>query len=137
VRKSDKSVKQTLEENWIQECARITVPLDWLRPTSYKNITLFIRRFHPNQTAPLNQLWLLDGGPGGDGSGLGPLIGIPIAQMMKTPLTVYVPSHRGTGLSSCLGTYNGPFYNILLSKPTIKQARQNLFHIQDVISVLV
>ena len=81
------------------ECATIVMPMDYSKPDG-EGMPIHVARI--KATKPRRgSLWLLQGGPGGDGAGLAPLA----AQFIKKvpDLDVYLPDHRGTGLSDRLG----------------------------------
>ncbi len=77
-------------------CATIQAPLDHESGQS-DSIDLFIRKF-PAIKKRKGSIWLIPGGPGESGASLYPLI----EQFSKTfpHLDIFIPDHRGTGLSS-------------------------------------
>lgn len=81
------------------ECATMVLPLNYATPES-DGLPVHVARI--KATKPRRgSLWLLQGGPGGDGSSLAP---IAAAFAKKVPdLDLYLPDHRGTGRSSRLG----------------------------------
>lgn len=81
------------------ECANVEVPLDWNAPEG-KKTTFFVKRVLGNAKAPRQQLWLLQGGPGGAGDGLEPLAAQVAAR--DDSVDIYIPDHRGTGRSAYL-----------------------------------
>lgn len=79
------------------ECTTIEVPLDWQK--TGQKIDLSVRRY----LSPLGrtkQIWLVDGGPGGNGDGLADAN--LLQPLLNQGWNVYIPSHRGTGLSTPL-----------------------------------
>lgn len=81
------------------ECTSAIVPLDWSQPTG-AGIELFLKRIPATQPGNTS-LWLLMGGPGGSGAGME---GLAHALRWRDPtVTMYLPDHRGTGLSTRLG----------------------------------
>jgi len=81
------------------QCADVEVPLDWNAPEG-KKVTFFVKRVLGNAKGPKQQLWLLQGGPGGAGDGL-ESIAEEIAARDDT-VDIYIPDHRGTGRSAYL-----------------------------------
>jgi pimeloyl-ACP methyl ester carboxylesterase len=81
------------------ECANVEVPLDWNAPDG-KKVTFFVKRVLGNGNGPRQQLWLLQGGPGGAGDGLEPLAQEVMAR--DDSVDIYIPDHRGTGRSAYL-----------------------------------
>jgi pimeloyl-ACP methyl ester carboxylesterase len=79
------------------ECATIDVPLDWGDPGGRKG-KLFVKRLL-GTAAERQQVWLLQGGPGGAGDGLESLAD---ALSRTGSLDIYIPDHRGTGRSTYL-----------------------------------
>lgn len=83
------------------ECADVEVPLDWAQPEGRK-VTFFVKRLLGSAPGVHEQLWLLQGGPGGAGDGLETLVN----ELSKDPaldsFDIYVPDHRGTGRSAFL-----------------------------------
>jgi pimeloyl-ACP methyl ester carboxylesterase len=81
------------------ECADITVPLYWDNPDA-ENMTIRVKRLKALSKAT-KQLWLLEGGPGGDGTAY-------LAPFMKTiaqldwGIDLYTLDHRGGGYSNRL-----------------------------------
>ncbi len=81
------------------ECATLILPLDWSNPDT-EGLPINVARIKAKKPRR-GALWLLQGGPGGDGSGLAP---IAAEFAKKVPdLDLYLPDHRGTGLSARLG----------------------------------
>ncbi len=81
------------------ECAKTQVPLDWDDPSGEK-IDYFLKRIPATQQPARGQVWLLQGGPGASGTSI-ELLAIDF-QNAHPDLDVYVPDHRGTGLSTKL-----------------------------------
>lgn len=81
------------------ECAKTEVPLDWSNPSG-KKISYFLKRVPAKQQPARGQVWLLQGGPGASGSTIEGLS--PSFQAVAPDLDVYIPDHRGTGLSERL-----------------------------------
>ncbi|MCO4763173.1 MAG: alpha/beta fold hydrolase [Myxococcales bacterium] len=81
------------------ECATLQLPYDYAKPDGDK-LPVHVARV--KATKPRRgALWLLQGGPGGDGSGLAQ---VAAEFAKKVPdLDLYLPDHRGTGLSDRLG----------------------------------
>lgn len=85
----------------VLDCGRMNVPLDYANPSA-RNISLMTYRVRVTgeQVAPAqrSQLWMLQGGPGGSGLSI-LFIAVPSLQFASE---IYIPDHRGTGLSSTL-----------------------------------
>jgi pimeloyl-ACP methyl ester carboxylesterase len=84
------------EEIGNSQCATFKVPLDHQFPEG-ETLDLFVRKF-PSIQKSQGSVWLISGGPGESGASLYPLI-----QQFKAlfpNMDIYVPDHRGTGLSS-------------------------------------
>jgi len=80
------------------ECASTKVPLLWDQ-TGGKEISIFVKRI-PATKERTCQVWLLDGGPGGNGAGYEMM---PALQRLRdNGCDVYIPAHRGTGRSTAL-----------------------------------
>ncbi|AKT43699.1 alpha/beta fold hydrolase [Chondromyces crocatus] len=95
-------------------CTELEVPLTWDDPAG-RTLTLFVKRLQA--TAPRRgALLLLDGGPGG--GSVGPE-GVAHDLAQRDPgLDVYLPHHRGTGLStrlSCAGDAPGSESGVLIT----------------------
>lgn len=77
-------------------CITVKAPLNY-QTDNIETIDLFIRKF-PSVKERRGSIWLIPGGPGESGASLYPLI----AQFSKLfpHLDIFVPDHRGTGLSS-------------------------------------
>lgn len=77
-------------------CSTIKAPLNY-EPNNNETIDLFVRKF-PAVKERQGSIWLIPGGPGESGASLYPLI----AQFSRIfpHLDIFVPDHRGTGLSS-------------------------------------
>lgn len=81
------------------ECADVEVPLDWSKPEG-KTVTVFVKRMRGSAAGPHQQMWLLQGGPGGAGDGLEPMAAEVLSR--NGAFDVYIPDHRGTGRSAFL-----------------------------------
>lgn len=77
-------------------CAQLDVPLS---PESDDTLPVFLRKFPARQT-PAGEIWLLAGGPGESGAGFYARIDALRARFPMFDL--FVPDHRGTGLSGRL-----------------------------------
>lgn len=77
-------------------CITIKTPLNY-QTNNNETIDLFVRKF-PSVKDKQGSIWLIAGGPGESGASLYPLI----AQFSRIfpHLDIFVPDHRGTGLSS-------------------------------------
>jgi pimeloyl-ACP methyl ester carboxylesterase len=80
------------------ECAEVEVPVRWADPAG-PTLTLFVKRV-PGTRSHRRQVWLLNGGPGGPGADFEQLAE-PLARF-DPESDVYLPDHRGTGLSTRL-----------------------------------
>lgn len=86
------------------ECAVAEVPVRWSEPEG-STIEVAVKRFLTDR--PQGQAWILDGGPGGNGwpfessdsIGTGRSL---VDHLQERGWDVYIPSHRGTGLSTAL-----------------------------------
>jgi Predicted hydrolases or acyltransferases (alpha/beta hydrolase superfamily) len=76
-------------------CATLNVPLEYGTDMD-ETIELFVRKF-PAKQEKKGSIWLVAGGPGESGASLYPLIG-QFAELFPH-LDIFVPDHRGTGLS--------------------------------------
>lgn len=84
-------------------CATFDVPLRWDQPDG-EHIELLVVRY-PAFKPTSEQLWLLDGGPGGTGAAfMDPAV---IAFYQQLGVDLYIPQHRGTGHSEPLSCDNG------------------------------
>ncbi len=81
------------------QCATLQLPVDWSNPEG-DTIPIHVARVKATQPRR-GALWMLQGGPGGDGSGLAS-IAADFAKRVPD-LDIYLPDHRGTGLSARLG----------------------------------
>lgn len=81
------------------ECAFVQVPMDHTQPDGLF-ITAFVKRFPAPVQPARGQVWLLQGGPGGDGASLEFLVSTFMD--LAPDLDVYLPDHRGTGQSTKL-----------------------------------
>jgi RNA polymerase sigma factor (sigma-70 family) len=79
------------------DCATAKAPVDWNNPTG-DTIDVFVKRYAAAQQPAKGQLWLLMGGPGGAGSNFERWV-YDLAKSLPT-LDIYMPDHRGTGMSS-------------------------------------
>jgi pimeloyl-ACP methyl ester carboxylesterase len=80
------------------ECARVDVPLDWSAPDG-RRIELSVQ--HLRAAEPSGRaLWVLMGGPGQSGQDFEGLAALIAAR--DPGLDIYMPDHRGTGLSTRL-----------------------------------
>jgi len=77
-------------------CITVKTPLNY-QTNNNETIDLFVRKF-PSVKKKQGSIWLIPGGPGESGASLYPLI----AQFSRIfpHLDIFVPDHRGTGLSS-------------------------------------
>jgi pimeloyl-ACP methyl ester carboxylesterase len=81
------------------ECARPTVPLDWMRPEG-RAIDLWVMRYGAHEM-PRAQIWFLQGGPGASGYDYGPLI--ERLAGFERSIEFFTLDHRGVGESARLG----------------------------------
>lgn len=79
-----------------RDCATTRVPLDWQAPQGSK-IELMVVRYRKTGGSG-NQLWLLDGGPGGTGASF--MNAQAIERYQQFGFDLYIPQHRGTGHST-------------------------------------
>lgn len=81
------------------QCATVQLPFAW-KVEGGETLGIHVARVQAKQPRR-GSLWLLQGGPGGDGSSLAQLA----AQFAERvpDLDIYLPDHRGTGLSGRLG----------------------------------
>ncbi|MBX3222995.1 MAG: alpha/beta hydrolase [Labilithrix sp.] len=79
-------------------CATVQMPLDWNAPAG-RTIPVLIDKIVSSQR-PKQQIWLLQGGPGGTAAGMIPL-GLALAERMPDA-EVMTLEHRGVGASSRL-----------------------------------
>ena len=77
------------------QCVTFQVPLDYLVPEG-DTLELFVRKF-PSVQKSEGSVWLIAGGPGESGASLYPLI--DQFKELFPNMDIYVPDHRGTGLS--------------------------------------
>jgi pimeloyl-ACP methyl ester carboxylesterase len=93
----------------IAECTTFKVPLHWNTPntTSSNTLQFFVKRFLSQRPSSVKgMLWLLEGGPGLDGTRF-EYIADAIREELDDRYDIYIPDHRGTGRSSpliCSGT---------------------------------
>lgn len=80
------------------ECATVSMPLDWDNPKG-STIDLFVKRQRAAQPSG-RQVWLLAGGPGGPGDEMAAVV--PVLTAQDPTIDIYIPDHRGTGLSKIL-----------------------------------
>jgi len=115
-------------------CATLKTPL-YHQEGDNKTIDLFVRKF-PSVKEKKGSLWLLSGGPGESGASLYPLV--PMFAKMFPHLDIFIPDHRGTGLSGKICPEEegidspngialannewGPCYNYMYSHPAYVQA---------------
>ncbi|CAF2995438.1 unnamed protein product [Rotaria socialis] len=84
---------------YILDCCTLQLPLNYAQPN--QTIPISMSRLSPNQTnQSQNTVVMLSGGPGGSGWNLFSIASI-ILQTIPG-ITVILPDHRGTGLSSVL-----------------------------------
>ena len=76
-------------------CTSVKVPLNHNTPGN-DSIDIFIRKF-PALKKRAGSIWLISGGPGESGASLYPLI--TLFSETFPHLDIYIPDHRGTGLS--------------------------------------
>ncbi|CAF4216099.1 unnamed protein product, partial [Rotaria sordida] len=82
------------------DCCTLSVPLNYARPN--RSITISMSRLSPLQsTSQNNTLFILMGGPGASGWNLFQSAALLIPAQLG--LTIILPDHRGTGLSTVLG----------------------------------
>ncbi|CAF3910527.1 unnamed protein product [Rotaria sordida] len=82
------------------DCCTLSVPLNYARPN--RSITISMSRLSPLQsTSQNNTLFILMGGPGASGWNL--LKSAALLIPAQLGLTIILPDHRGTGLSTVLG----------------------------------
>lgn len=79
-------------------CATTTVPLQWTVPDG-PTIDVITLRYAADGES-VGQLWMLDGGPGGSGIAFADFG--PLRDFTRAGYDVFVPMHRGTGLSTPL-----------------------------------
>ena len=77
------------------QCATFQVPLNHMAPHG-ETLDVFVHKFPSIQTSE-GSVWLIAGGPGESGASLYPLI--EQFKELFPNLDIYVPDHRGTGLS--------------------------------------
>ncbi len=80
-----------------RECSELSVPVRWSAPQGAR---LALHVEHLPRIAPKAQLWLLQGGPGAAGAGLGALLDTIATRSPE--LELFLPDHRGSGLSGRL-----------------------------------
>ena len=109
--RSNSIIRFSQQKTWKVDCKKRILPFNWeinpdpqiLNNNSSNYINSFAKRItatHINQTrANSNALWLLDGGPGGDGQYLSSLFQL-FVKYTDQQYDVIILSHRGTGLSS-------------------------------------
>ncbi|CAF3352085.1 unnamed protein product [Rotaria sp. Silwood2] len=82
------------------DCCTLPVPLNYARPD--RLITISMSRLSPlRSTSDNNTLFILMGGPGGSGWSLVENVALLIPA--QSGITLILPDHRGTGLSTVLG----------------------------------
>ncbi|CAF4093510.1 unnamed protein product, partial [Rotaria sordida] len=82
------------------DCCTLSVPLNYARPN--RSIAISMSRLSPLQsTSQNNTLFILMGGPGASGWNLFQSAALLIPAQLG--LTIILPDHRGTGLSTVLG----------------------------------
>jgi pimeloyl-ACP methyl ester carboxylesterase len=81
------------------QCAQVAVPLDWEDDES-ETIELFVHKTEASADEKKGMLWILDGGPGGNGESLAAEARSLFGDTSAYDL--YVVSHRGTGRSTLL-----------------------------------
>ncbi len=81
------------------ECATVELPIAW-KVQGGEKLGVHVARVKATQPKR-GSVWLLQGGPGGDGSSLAQLAG-QFAERLPD-LDIYLPDHRGTGMSGRLG----------------------------------
>lgn len=81
------------------ECVTAEVPLDWNDPAGAK-ISFFVKRIPAAVQPARGQLWVLQGGPGYNGTTIE--FEVPNFAAEIDDLDIYVPDHRGTGYSSAI-----------------------------------
>lgn len=75
------------------------VPLDWDAPGG-RPISVFVRRFSPQDVPAWGRLWALDGGPGDAGDGF--VTGWFMETVLSAGFELIVPTHRGVGYGTAL-----------------------------------
>jgi len=87
-------------DDYLDECASVEMPINWLKPEGEKIPVLAARKL-AKSGAGKRQLWLLQGGPGGSGN---VFKGFVEAYADAMPdVDFYVLEHRGVGESTRLG----------------------------------
>ncbi|CAF3711473.1 unnamed protein product [Adineta steineri] len=87
--------------NYTIDCCTLQLPLNYAQPDN-RTINISMTRLRPNQTASTNNtLFALMGGPGGSGWSLFYIMSQFFSASLG--LTIILPDHRGTGLSTLLG----------------------------------
>eukprot|EP00658_Telonema_sp_P-2_P024943 TRINITY_DN20039_c0_g1_i1.p1 TRINITY_DN20039_c0_g1~~TRINITY_DN20039_c0_g1_i1.p1 ORF type:complete len:556 (+),score=119.70 TRINITY_DN20039_c0_g1_i1:173-1840(+) len=82
-------------------CANLTLPLDWARPDLPARINFHLSAFRlVDPSTREGSVWLLEGGPGGDGFEMLPAVSAWLPGMPT--LDLILPDHRGTGFSDRL-----------------------------------
>lgn len=94
------NIKQNSDVN--VQCITIEVPLDWNHQTNEPQVInyLIARIFHSSNNI-VGGYWILDGGPGGNGTSLY-AEGLTILNVTNNIYDVYVPTHRGTSIYSSI-----------------------------------
>lgn len=80
------------------ECTLAPLPADYEDPSA-GTVDVHVKRF-PSPLPSRGQVWLLQGGPGGDGESIEFIA--PLFWELAPDLEVYLPDHRGTGRSTYL-----------------------------------
>jgi pimeloyl-ACP methyl ester carboxylesterase len=84
------------------ECVQVDVPLKWDDASETRTIKFFVKRVLSRVPSKrIGQLWLLTGGPGGNGATWEPYVKA-IMEHLDDQYDVYLPDQRGTGRSSRL-----------------------------------
>ena len=88
-------------------CGRMDVPLNWDDPQG-ESIEIAVLQVPGQGRNVIGTLWFLDGGPGGTGVGLADddILG----PYRKAGFDIYIPVHRGTGMSTPL-TCSQPIFS--------------------------
>eukprot|EP01084_Bolivina_argentea_P087764 158513_1 len=88
--------------NFTAQCITVQVPLNWDDESSTETIDYHLAHIfasdNVDNTNENGAFWMLNGGPGGDGQSLYPT-SIPWLTYMEAQYDMYIPDHRGTGLS--------------------------------------